>query len=628
LKTLKENRLNLTLPIWKLKNQIIALLGENKFILRTPPGTGKTTQVPQLLHELGYTSEGAVIITVPTQVLAIELSARVAFEMGVKLGALVGYQIRGKRVATRGTKILFMTDGVLRGMLRRDPLLNGVRWVLLDEYHMRKRMQEFNASMLEKAQAEGSKCGMVIMSATIDCGRLADFFNCAILDGEGIGTTFSYTKTYAKEDIPDHKKPEATAERVEQRIVSGKKGNIQVFVPGVAQLEATIDAINKRLIPGLTVLPLHSQLEDEERHAPFVVRPGITCTVHTDIVETGATLPGTMRVIDWGLANELEYDTLSDVSAVRTVRVSKSRLRQREGRCCRIAEGGEYDALFTEEDYNSRPQDSLPEIACSPLRDTVLYIKSCGLTREKSPLRFLDNPSKAAWVLAKRQLQQCGMVDQTAEAPIVERGEQAILIGCDPREAAMLFAAAENGCIQEMAIAISAIQGKPLFFRVKNEDEEILAKQARYKFLCGKLCDAWTPVQIVRQAMNRAEGTSLGQWCRENYISFLAMRDLLNNTGQLIREMGHLGYPENDEPGTETALARCIAAGLQDRVFEYTGRRSNYSLSIEGQDDLVAGLGRESLLSLTHQRLAVWGIHQVPNGSLYINNAVAIPEAA
>lgn len=557
----------LGLAFWKKADEVVELVKKSRGIVVMPTGTGKTTQTPQLLHEQGFTRQGKIYISVPRRILAVELAARVADEMGVKLGGLVGYQIRGERKLSHETRIIFMTEGTLRGKIRNNPMLKGVSVVVFDEFHQRTLMSDFNVALIERAQQEGSEVAFLLMSATIDPTYLANHFDCDVVDGSDLDTTYPIAEEYV-----DPQKNgglfKTAAEQVERMIMEAE-GNGMVFMPGKAEINQTIDAIRDLDLPkNVTVLPLHGDLDGDDRHAPFVERDGITVTVATDIVETGATLPNIGWEVDSGLAREKGYDPVSDISSLKVQKIAKDRLKQRRGRTGRVRDG-RYVGLFSQDDFSSRPDRTKPEIFRTPLREVVLTIKSLGLSREGNSIRLIDYPPKTNWKQAKQQLQMLEFVNNDGEANINEYGKKAVELGCDPRESAMLLKSAQLGCLREMSIAIAAQQSHRLLYCPKTEEYE--ANTAHSKFRTSETCDGWTAVKVIRMAEARGE-QSLGSWCRANYVSYRSIQEIWQTSRQLLATMKGLGFSVNEQEGTEENLRKAIFAGLPDRVFQWDGR--------------------------------------------------------
>lgn len=623
--TIKNGKV-LGLGFWKKSSEVVDLARTGKGIIVMPTGTGKTTQCPQLLHEAGFTMDGMVYVSVPKRILAVELSRRVAEEMGVHLGGLVGYQISGESQMSKATRILFMTEGLLRAKIRNNPSLEGISMILFDEFHQRSLMSDFNIALVERARQEGSQCGFLLMSATVDPTYLAQHFDCGVVDGSDLVTTYPITERYVGE-VEDRHLPEAIGEQVFGLVVSENlAGNGLIFADGKAMVEQIVGAVSELKLTGVTVLPLHGDLDGEARHAPFATRSGVTITVATDIVETGATLPGTAWVVDSGLAKESGYDPVSDISSLKSREIAQDRLRQRIGRCGRVR-AGVYVGMFSKENALARPKQTLPEIFRRPLREVILTIKALGLSRVGNPIRLIDSPPKANWKQAKRQLQQLGFVAETEAAEITPLGYKAVELGCDPREAAMLLKAAELGCLKEMAVAIAASQAKRLLVTPKGREVEARLKHLNFKNFANR-CDGWLSVVVVRMAGSRPEDQSLGTWCRENFVSYRSLMDVTEGAKQLYRTAVRLldDYQEPERPGTEKNLAEAIASALPDRIFQSTGRGWYKS-----EDGTEARLARESVIpaptGYADPSLYAWEVIEVPTqkgGSLRLITNAAI----
>lgn len=629
---------NAILGFWQFAKQIEALLLAGFGIIKMPTGVGKTTQCPQLLHQLGYTARGLVLVCVPRRVLAIELARRVAEEMGVPLGDLVGYQIRGEQEKSKNTRILFVTEGMLRVYIRKSPLLEGISAIIFDEFHQRTLMSDFNVALVERARAEGGQCAVLLMSATVDVAKLADHFGCGVVDGSNLETTHPIEERYLDEtEVVSGRFYKIAASQACNLLESGK-GDGLVFMPGQAEVEAAVAAIEAEAkecgLTNILVLPLHGGLSGDARRAPFLERKGVkVVTVATDIVETGATLPNIAWVVDSGLAKEVDYDPISDVSALRARKVAQDRLKQRRGRCGRVM-AGVYVGLFTRSDMEKRPATTRPEILRCPLREVVLTIKALGLSRVGRPIRFIDYPEKGNWKQAKRQLQLLGLVETDEAAGITELGRKAADLGCDPREAAMLLKAAELGCLREVAIAVAASQlRQPLLDRPKDDQERREAEAAQRPFRTSTATDAWVPVEVVRQfEVAMARGATKKRWCFEHYVSEVALRDVQLVSDQLEeavnRKSNKTGNGKSGGKGTEDNLRKAIVAGLPDRIFFREGRTS-YERP-EGEDCLTL-LGRESVVNPSDKPLAVWNLFEVEGGRgprRYITSATEITVSA
>jgi len=593
--------MNKQLAFWSKAHEIAALVAAGRGIVVLPTGCGKTTQAPQLLHDLGYTQKGVVYISVPKRVLAVELASRVAQEMGVQLGELVGYSIRGESRTSQQTRILFVTEGMLQAKILNNPFLEGVSVILFDEFHERSLHSDFNVVLVERAQQQGWKGAFLLLSATIDPTALAEHFRCGVVDGSSLLTTFPIEQRFV--DAAPTKLYEEAANQAAS-LLAQLGGNGLIFMPGKAEINGTIDAL-KRLLPDVLIFPLHGELEARERHAPFVERGEVTITVASDIVETGATLPGISWVVDSGSARETRYDALSDVSSLRLVPIARDRIQQRKGRCGRV-KPGIYVALFSEQDYQQRAEKSLPEILRVPLRSVVLAIKKLGLTREHSPINFIDNPTKEAWKKAKRQLQALGLVDDSPSATITELGEKAASLGCDPREAVMLFEAAHLGCLGEMSDAIASMQSRRLLYVPRNVEERPWAEQAHALFKKGTLCDAWTTIEVLRASEHHEE--SLGKWCRSMYVSYVALRDIRMLARQLQQDVRSMGGAISTLPGTEENLCRAIAAGFPDRQF--VNSFGDWYNEVDGEQSVRLAL-ESAIRPQEGQRIVAWELRDI-----------------
>lgn len=581
---------NKDLPIWQVMPEIVdTLRNNNRLMLVSETGSGKTTQVPQALWTEGFADQGTIFVVENRVAVAVEVAKRVAKEMGVQVGQEVGYLTGPEKKSARNSQIVFLTSGVFKKIIRNDPSLSQASVVLFDEFDERNLLMDIGASLMEKAQDTGSHVKFVLMSATLNAKKFSQHFGGApVIDAKG--RPYPVEVHFAEERIDPRRMPEKAAELATQIHRGKPDGDILIFMPGKGEINATIDEIVKQKVEGVTLLPLHSELAPAERHRLFEKAQGRKIIVSTNIAERGLTIDGVKYVIDSGLARQTEYDPVADTTKLVVGPTAQDSLRQRQGRAGRTQPGICY-FLITEEEFNKRPRSTKPEIMRTSLREVVMQIKAMGYSREGDPIRLIDSPEKQNWKTAKNQLRLLGALDPTDETKLSEFGQKLAELSCDPREGTMLLRGFEMGCGREAVIIAAIRTSKRLFYRPQAEAYE--ADSAHSKFLTSQESDLLNVLNVFQQAEQADRTGVLNQWCRENYVSWLALKDVRQNYQQLLDQAKRQGYTINKEPASAEIVRRAIATGFPDKVFKAVDR-AWYKNIVTGER---AQLGWESSVS-------------------------------
>ena len=449
------------LPIWQLHKQIVdTLKAGNRLVLVAPTGSGKTTQVPQMLADaddgiwgLGFRADSEarnasletrpqtpcptrpkrIVVLQPRRVAARTVAARVAWERGCKLGQEVGYQIRFDDRLGDATRICFVTEGVLLRWLQDDPQLAEVAAVLFDEFHERNLLSDVALALVKRLQqAARPDLRIVVMSATLDAepvakylgqreawerstisesaDLLADSRPCApapTLVSEGI--SFPVEVRYV-EHLNRASAAEQAAEAVERIVNHGGPGDVLVFMPGMGEISATINQLRAaRLAENCDFIPLHGDLSPDDQDRAFAPSPRRKVVVSTNVAETSVTIDGIRHVVDSGEARVARYDAERGIQTLFIEEISRASADQRKGRAGRTAPGTCW-RLWTESGHLNRPERNTPEIQRADLAEVVLLLHSLGI---QSAVKFdwLDQPDPAAVERAERLLVMLGALD-------------------------------------------------------------------------------------------------------------------------------------------------------------------------------------------------------------------------
>ncbi|MDB4597110.1 helicase-related protein, partial [Akkermansiaceae bacterium] len=380
-----------SLPIWKIHADILQTLQSgNRLVLVAPTGSGKTTQVPQMLLDAGIADDKIIVVLQPRRVAARTVTTRVASERKGKLGAEVGYQIRFDDKTSADTRIVFVTEGILLRWLQDDRALSKVGAVLFDEFHERNLLSDVALALVKNLQqTQRSDLAMLVMSATLDAEPVAEYLDqCPILVSEG--QSFPVEVNYLP--VPDQNQITTQAAQSVERIINEDgPGDILVFMPGRGEINGTLDALsNLRTNEEVTCIPLHGALEPQEQDRAFAPNKLRKVIVATNVAETSITIDGIRHVVDSGLARVARYDAERGIGTLLLEPISRASADQRKGRAGRTATGTCH-RLWTEIAHKSCEERNTPEIQRSDLSEVVLLLHSLGI-REAVTFDWLDKP--------------------------------------------------------------------------------------------------------------------------------------------------------------------------------------------------------------------------------------------
>jgi len=335
-----------SLPIWQIHSGIVEWLRQGgRLVLVAPTGSGKTTQAPQMLLDAGLAGKKKIVVLQPRRVAARTVAARVAWERRCPLGSEVGYQVRFDDQTSLGTRISYVTEGILLRRLQEDPRLSDTAIVLFDEFHERNLMSDVALALVKRLQAaERPDLKLAVMSATLEAEPVARYLALCpdgtpapILRTEG--QSFPVEARYLPQ--PDERPvTEQAADVVEQIVNSGEPGDILVFMPGMGEINGTIAAL--RAIGArerLALIPLHGELPPDQQDLAFAPNPLRKVVVATNVAETSVTIPGIRHVVDSGLARVARYEAERGLSTLFIEPISRASAEQRKGRAGRTGPG-------------------------------------------------------------------------------------------------------------------------------------------------------------------------------------------------------------------------------------------------------------------------------------------------
>ena len=578
------------LPIWKIHADILRTLqGGNRLVLVAPTGSGKTTQVPQMLLDAGVAGDKMIVVLQPRRVAARTVATRVAWERGGKLGAEVGYQIRFDDHTSVGTRICFVTEGILLRWLQDNRTLGDIGAVVFDEFHERNLLSDVALALVKHLQqTQRPDLVMLVMSATLDAEPVAAYLDqCPILISEG--QSYPVEVIYAA--LPDQRPITAQAAEAVERILNDESpGDILVFMPGRGEINGTLDALRGlRTRERVACIPLHGELEPQEQDRAFAPNALRKVIVATNVAETSITIDGIRHVVDSGVARVARYDAERGIGTLMLEPISRASADQRKGRAGRTAPGTCH-RLWTAIGHKSREERNTPEIQRSDLAEVVLLLHSLGI-REAATFDWLDKPDAQAVERAERLLTMLGAL---LDADLTAIGRQMLRLPMHPRYSRMLIEAGQRGCVPDAALCAALVSGRDLLARLDRDDAQ--TKAAREMFEDSGDSDFIT----LMRAYDFAKANSFSfERCRSYGINAQVARQV-EQTCQQILHAAHQqrlhdrdATPAPSTAKTDEALLRCLMAGFVDQLAK---RRTPGKPECDLTEQRAGQLVRESVV--------------------------------
>ena len=533
-----------TLPVHEKLEEIKKAIAENQVtIICGETGSGKTTQLPKICLELGRGAAGLIGHTQPRRLAARSVAERIAEELKSEIGSAVGYKVRFTDHTSRDACVKLMTDGILLAETQTDRYLAAYDTIIIDEAHERSLNIDFLLGYLKQLLPRRPDLKVIITSATIDAERFSQHFNGApVLEvsGRTYPVEILYRPLTSKdEDDAEVELTDAIVDAADELARHGE-GDILVFLPGEREIREAAEALRKSTLRrNDEILPLFARLSHAEQHKIFHPSGAKRRIVlATNVAETSLTVPGIKYVIDTGLARVKRYSARAKVEQLHVEKISQAAARQRSGRCGRVS-AGVCIRLFSEEDFNSRPEFTDPEIVRSNLAAVILRMAALKLG-DVAAFPFLEMPDSRYINDGFQVLLELGAVNE--HNGLTRLGEQMARLPIDPKIARILLAAKKHDCMAEILVIASALsiqdpRERPLEARdaAAKAHERFTDKQS--DFLA--YLNIWDSFQ--RERDKGLSNKQLVQWCRQYFLSHLRMREwreLHHQLAQTAIEMG------------------------------------------------------------------------------------------
>ncbi|HEY8701532.1 MAG TPA: ATP-dependent RNA helicase HrpA [Arthrobacter sp.] len=625
------------LPVSERREDLMAAIAANQVtIIAGETGSGKTTQIPKMCLELGLGENGLIGHTQPRRLAARTVAERIAEELGVDIGQEVGFQVRFTGEVSRSTKVKLMTDGILLAEIQRDKLLRKYNAIIIDEAHERSLNIDFILGYLKRILPQRPDLKIIITSATIDPERFAKHFGSEDDPSpiiEVSGRTFPVEiryrplsqpaggaddETASDDELEEDRDPlDAVCDAVDELALEAP-GDILIFFSGEREIRDAAEALNARIqsnrrLAGTEVLPLFARLSLQEQHKVFHPGKNRRIVLATNVAETSLTVPGIKYVIDTGTARISRYSHRTKVQRLPIERVSQASANQRSGRCGRVSDGIAI-RLYSEQDFESRPLFTDPEILRTNLAAVILQMTAMGVARGPKDVEnfpFVEPPDSRAindGVTLLRELgaltaarsddgagsgavdanqQGGGRSDGRRGGGLTAVGQQLAQLPVDPRLGRMIVESGRRGCVREVMILAAALTIQDPRERPTDKQQLAAEKHARFRDensdFTGFL-NLWNYLQEKQQELS---STQFRRLCRNEFINYLRVRewqDLFAQLRQLARPLGisldnkRLADPVGNHDGIHISLLSGLLSHigiLDERKREYAGARGS-----------------------------------------------------
>ena len=560
------------LPIYEIAGELRRKFRQsNRLILQAETGSGKSTQVPQILLDGSAVASGQIVILQPRRLAARMLARFVADDRAARLGDEVGYQIRFNDVSGPRTRIKYVTEGILLRQALGDPALRRVHTIIFDEFHERHLYGDVSLGLALRIQASRRPdLKIVVMSATLDSDALEKFLQpCEVVRSEG--RAYPVRVEYLPRPWDDQKTTawEMAAREFDRLAPSHNAGHVLVFMPGAYEIMRTVDAIRALAAArGMTVLPLHGELSEADQDRAVAPGGARRVIVATNVAETSLTIEGVRLVIDSGLARMPRFDPHRGINTLLTEKISRDSAEQRAGRAGRTAPG-HCLRLWTEHEHQQRAPRIIPEIQRLDLAEIALTLKATGLPDADAAMGtfpWLDPPPPKSVERTIGLLRDLDAID--AAGAITPLGRRLVSFPAHPRFARMLVAAGDYGCVPSAALIAALTQEKSVLVR---RTDSTTREMRDLRFDDDAESDLLRLMRVWEYARDR--GYDLDE-CRRLGIHALSARRVERVREYFLDIAGEQGLDTREDRRTADAVGKCILTGFSDQLARRTSAGS------------------------------------------------------
>ncbi len=573
------------LPVYEQKQKILDCLENNQVVIvESPTGSGKTTQIPVILYEAGYATNGIIGVTQPRRIAALSVSEFISKQMGTPYPGLVGYKMRFEDVTNQDTRIKIMTDGILLQEMKLDPWLSKYSVLMIDEAHERSLNIDFVLGLVKRVLKERSDFHVIVSSATMNTQIFSQYFdNAPIVSID----TVTYPVALVYDPVPGSATTTTEAgcdqllnkiyTTVDRVLDNNEDGGILVFLPGEKIIKDCVDRLYYSPIGRkLHILPLYGRLSKEDQERVFEDAPEgkKKIVISTNIAETSVTIRDITTVIDSGLCKLNFYNPRNFTSSLIENPVSKASCNQRKGRAGRTRPGTCY-RLYSRRDFEMRPEYTTEEIYRTDLSEVVLQMAELGIT-DFYGFDFISNPGQEGIIGAVDTLKMLGALED--DNTLSSIGKMMVKFPLEPRISRIIVEAIMRfpDVLEKALIAASFLSANSPFILPQNEEMEARKAHHRFRDMQGDFVTYLTLFAAYKQTDNREK------FCKKNYLDERVMAEIENINFQLTEIVNEkMNIPMMSGKGSISDYLCCIAAGMIQFVCVRTGTESYRSLTAD-----------------------------------------------
>jgi len=578
------------LPVAARRGDIAAAIRDHQVVIVAgETGSGKTTQLPKICLELGRGIEGLIGHTQPRRIAARSVAERIAEELSTEIGTAVGYQVRFTDHSSASTLVKVMTDGILLAEMQRDRDLRRYDTIIIDEAHERSLNIDFILGYLKQLLPRRPDLKVIITSATIDPQRFSKHFNNAPIievSGRTYPVEVRYRPLAGETSDDDRDQVTGICEAVEELWTErhSPAGDVLVFLSGEREIRDAAEALAGMEMPHTEILPLYARLSAAEQHRVFGQHTGRRVVLATNVAETSLTVPGIRYVVDAGTARISRYSQRTKVQRLPIEPISRASASQRAGRCGRVADGI-CIRLYSQEDFEARPEFTDPEILRTNLASVILQMTSLGLG-DIARFPFLEPPDARQITDGVRLLEELQAIHPASDRAgdprkrLTAYGRKIAVLPVDPRLARMVLEAEGNGALREVLIIVAALSIQDPRERPMDKRQQADERHRRFADECSDFVALLNLWNYLKERQRELSGSAFRRMCKSEYLHYLRVREWQDLYSQLKKACKTLDLQQNASEAGHDAIHRAVLSGLLSHIGvrdvekrEYIGAR-------------------------------------------------------
>ncbi|NHH89033.1 MULTISPECIES: ATP-dependent RNA helicase HrpA [unclassified Pseudoalteromonas] len=561
------------LPVSQKKDDIKQAIANNQVvIIAGETGSGKTTQIPKMCLELGRGVDGYIGHTQPRRLAARSVANRIAEEMQCELGQQVGFKIRFSDQVSDNSYIKLMTDGILLAEIQQDRYLNQYDTIIIDEAHERSLNIDFILGYLKNLLPKRPDLKVIITSATIDPERFSKHFDDAPII-EVSGRTFPVEVRYRPTTEINKDEMEADGDQLQgifdavDELCDEGPGDILIFMNGEREIRDTADALSKRNLKGTDVLPLYSRLSNAEQNRIFAPHSRRHIILATNVAETSLTVPGIRYVIDPGTARISRYSYRTKVQRLPIEPISQASANQRKGRCGRI-EAGICIRLYSEDDFNSRPEFTDPEILRTNLASVILQMLGLGLG-DMQQFPFVQAPDSRNindGLTLLEELEAIKPAKRHKKTELTKSGRSLSRLPVDPRLAKMVLTADGLGALREVIIIVAALSIQDPRERPQEKRGAADEKHGRFDDPDSDFIAFLNLWNYLEEQQSELSNSQFRKLCQKDFLAYMRIREWQDIVYQLSTVCNEMGMKATTNVADSERIHQSLLSGMLSHI--------------------------------------------------------------